>query len=118
MDLSQFPKELWYELFQFVKAEDLLTLTECSKLLNAVINNSVLSKKFVLYLRDETLGNTTRKFITAVIEKYRPKIHEKVLRASSVSLQELTFNSCSLKYVFKTFTNNPSMTSLIFFFIF
>lgn len=99
MDLSQFPKELWYELFQFVKAEDLLVLTECSKMLNAVINESVLSKKFTLYLRDETLVNTTRNFIKAVIEKYRPKLHEKVLRASSVSLQELTFNSCSLKYV-------------------
>ncbi|CAO1366789.1 unnamed protein product [Diamesa tonsa] len=97
MDLSQFPKELWYELFQFVKAEDLLALTECSKMLNSVINESVLSKKFILYLRDETLVNTTRNFIKAVIEKYRPKLHEKVLRASSVSLQELTFNSCNLK---------------------
>ncbi|KAG5672918.1 hypothetical protein PVAND_003006 [Polypedilum vanderplanki] len=106
--MDKLPKELWIEIFDYLKAKDLIALTECCKDFYSIIIDTKLMKKFTLHLKNdnfEWLGE--RKYSKIEIkecndlEKYINIFSAVGLNVLKISIINIQLNSGYLLKIFK-----------------
>lgn len=117
--MNLLPKEVLFEIFQYLDARDLIALTTVCSSFNDIVSGSKLAKKLIMNFRKvhgeyDSIGD--RKYSQLRIGFYKATFHSQVLKEIGKFVTNLSFKNCTLKIdiVRKILLATPSVSWLRF----